>query len=157
MEGKSQRSSLALNSGRTGVSLKRWLRRRRRLLYFIFGLLGNEDKGTTAHSVTWFFSSVVVRGSCLVTCHKVNVEATKVGRKITIHQYIVSKHVACVLSCELLTLESLSSGSLCIVFVDFISDGHRILYTGALRVGSWLASHVNIYLCVPWPNGDSSM
>ena len=29
MEGKSQRSSLALNSGRTGVSLKRWLRRRR--------------------------------------------------------------------------------------------------------------------------------
>ena len=29
MEGKSQRRSLALNSGRTGVSLKRWLRRRR--------------------------------------------------------------------------------------------------------------------------------
>jgi hypothetical protein len=30
LEGKSQRSSLALNSGRTGVSLKRRLRRRRR-------------------------------------------------------------------------------------------------------------------------------
>jgi len=71
-----------------------------------------------------------------VTCHKFHVEATKVGTKITIHQYIVSKHVACVFSCELLTLETLSSGSKCIVFVDFISYVHRLLYVGALRVGS---------------------
>jgi hypothetical protein len=71
-----------------------------------------------------------------ITCREVNGEATKVDRKITIHQYIVSKHVACVLSCELLTLENLSRGSQCIVFVDCISYGHRILYTGALRVGS---------------------
>jgi len=70
-----------------------------------------------------------------VTCHKVNAEATKVGRKITIHPYIVSKHVACVLSCELLTLENLSSGSQCIVFVDCISYGHRILYAAVLREG----------------------
>ena len=71
-----------------------------------------------------------------VTCHTVNVEAIKVDRKITIHQYTVSKHVACVLSCEFLTFENLSRASQCIVFVDFISSGRRILYTGALRVGS---------------------
>jgi len=70
-----------------------------------------------------------------VTCHKVNVEATKAERKITIHRYIVPKHVACMLGYELLTLESLSRGSQCIVFIDFIVYGHRILYTGALRVG----------------------
>jgi len=70
-----------------------------------------------------------------LTCHKVKVEATKFETKIAIHQYIVSKHVACVLSCELLTLENLPRGSQCVVFVDFISYGLRILHTGALRVG----------------------